>query len=183
MAETIIAATAVVALIVSGAALVVSLRISREDLTARLEQFQFSWTPIVAVTGGTFAGTGSTRTLGGTVNLEGRGFVHNLIISLFFEGEPAQKAHIAVWGFKQAPAAEPLQFQWHVQQSAQSNQLARIEGVFENVFKQQIRFTQRGVIRVSTFEFDLTSGAPDYSLPWKSIQPGAQTKRRWPWSW
>ena len=173
MSEAVIAITAVLALIVSGAALFVSLKVSREDLQARLEEFQFSWTPLVAVTGGTFGGIGSTRTLGGTVHLEGRGFVHNLIINLFLDGEPVEKAHIAVWNFKQAPATEPLLFQWQVQQSVQGNQLARIEGIFENVFKQQIRFTQRGVIRVSTYEFDVTSGAPEYSWPWTSVQPGA----------
>jgi hypothetical protein len=170
MIEGIIAAAAVLALLVSIAALVVSLRISRDDLQARLEQFQFSWTPLVAVTGGTLGGTGSTRTLGGTVHLEGRGFVHNLIVTLFFDDETAEKAHIAVWNFKQAPATEPLQFHWQVPQSGQGNQLARIEGIFENVFKQQIRFTQHGVIRASTYEFDVTSGAPAYSWPWKSIK-------------
>jgi hypothetical protein len=176
MTETIIAITAVLALILSGTALYVSLRISREDLEARLDEMQFSWTPLVAVTGGSLGGTGSTRTLGGTVHLEGRGFVHNLMVNLFLDDDTAEKAHISVWNFKQAPAAEPLQFQWQLQHSGQGNQLARIEGRFENAFKQEIRFTQRGVIRASTFEFDVTSGAPQYTWPWKSIQQGAVTR-------
>jgi hypothetical protein len=180
MNETIIAITAVLALIVSGAALFVSLKTSKEDLMARLEEFQFSWTPLVAVTGGTWGGTGGTRTLGGTVHLEGRGFVHNLIVTLFLDNETAETAHIAVWNFKQAPANEPLLFTYQVNQAGQGNQLARIEGRFENVFKQEIRFTQGGVIRVSTYEFDVTSGAPDYSWPWKSIQPGTHARlSRW----
>jgi len=116
---------------------------------------------------------GGTRALDCTVHLEGRGFVHNLILTIFLDDESAQTAKIAVWDFKRAPATGQETFIYKVQQPSQANQLiARIEGTFQNVFKQQIRFTQRGVVRVPPeSELAMTSGAPDYSWPWKTIKP------------
>ena len=64
-------------------ALVVSLRIARENIKARLEQLQFSWIPLVAVEGDNLGGAGGTRKLDRTVHLEGRGFAHNLILNLW----------------------------------------------------------------------------------------------------
>jgi hypothetical protein len=173
MAEMIIAITAVLALIVSGAALFVSLKISREDLTARLEQFQFSWTPLVAVQGGNLEDQkDGTRSVDCTVHVEGRGFVHNLILTIFLDDESAERAKIVVWEFKRAPAIGQETFIYQDRQPSQTNQLARIEGTFQNVFRQQIRFTQRGVVRVPpASELALTSGAPHYVWPWKTIKP------------
>jgi hypothetical protein len=165
MTEWILAVCAVLALIVSIIALAVSLRIANGDFKARIEQFQFSWTPLVAVEGGNLGGAGATRKLDATVHLEGRGFVHNLILTLFLDEETAETAKIApVWNFKRAPATEPVMFAYQVKTTG-PNQSARIVGTFQNVFRQQISFTQRGTLRASTFQLDLTSGAPEYSWP------------------
>ena len=170
MTETIIAVTAILALIVSGAALVVSLKIAREDATARLEQFQFSWTPLVAVEGGNLGGTGATRTLDCTVHLEGRGFAHNLILNLFLNDEPGELAQIRVWYFKRAPATQQVTFT-KLTKTGQADQTARVQGTFQNLFGQWIRFAQSGRVSAATYQLELMSGSPDYSWPWKTIKP------------
>jgi hypothetical protein len=176
MTETIIAAAAVLALIVSVAALVVSLKIANEDATARLEQFEFSWTPLVAVEGGNVGGTGGTRTLDCTVHLEGRGFAHNLILNLFLNDEPAERAQIRVWYFKRAPATQQVTFTYQVDKPGQADQDARIKGTFQNVFKDWIGFTQQGRVSAATLQLELMSGAPEYSWPWKTIKPVTATQ-------
>lgn len=168
MAETIFSA---LALVVSIVALGVSLFIARGDATARLEQFQFSWTPLVALEGGgNVTGQGGTRNVGCTVHLEGRGFVHNLILNLYV-GDVALPQTITVWHFKRAPATQDFTFTYQVQTTVQPNQLVRVEGLFENVFKQPITFTQHGILSASTYTMDFTSGAPSYGWPWKTIKP------------
>ena len=72
MTEGIIAACAVLALIVSIVALIISFRTATGDALARLEEFQFSWTPIFALEGSDLIGAGGRRELNFTIHLEGR---------------------------------------------------------------------------------------------------------------
>jgi hypothetical protein len=164
-------------------ALVVTVWLARGDARRTFERFQFSLTPLVAVEGGGFGDHGSRRVVNCTVHLEGAGFAHNLILSFFLGPEVnivGQPPAIFVWLFKRSPGEQGTSFEFLIgeEKIPSPAQSIRLEGRYENVFKQEIRFTQRGVLRATEGRLEFTSGAPEYAWPWKTIRrPGLTTDR------
>jgi hypothetical protein len=94
-----------------------------------------------------------------------------LIVNFFVAGPAVPPS--AVSKFSRAPGSYAMSIDLPVRAMAAANNVGvRIEGRFENAFKQEVKFKQSGFVRIATSELDFTSGAPEYEWPWKSLREG-----------